>query len=204
VPSTLPQISIACVFSIDDKPILASSRPTWEPFADELVIVQDGQGCLAPRRFRFDFAAKRNALLEQCTKPWVLMMDADELLEGDPALLLAALTGYEQVFAPVPGVSLPVYEDGQPVARRVRLFRPGDGWRYRFAVDPLPLGQGDWWTSDLVYPMACVVHHQRRSMRVSSLDRKERYIMARLCQGDRVPDDELEHYQTALDFEEEA
>jgi len=93
----------ACLIVKDERDNLGRCLASLERFCEEVVVYDtgstDGTADLARRsgavvvegRWDDDFAAARNAALEHCRGEWVLWIDADEALTGDPAAQREAL-----------------------------------------------------------------------------------------------------------------
>ena len=98
-----PLLSLAMIVK-NEEHFLADALRSAAPFCDELVVVDTGSTdatvaiarSLGARVEHFawcdDFSAARNASLRACRGQYILVLDADERLEGgDPALLRRAL-----------------------------------------------------------------------------------------------------------------
>lgn len=89
----------ACMIVKDEEDVLGACLEAVAPFVDELVVYDTGSsdsttdiarraGATVVEGFwDGDFAAARNRALHHCTSTWVLTVDADEVVDGDPAEL---------------------------------------------------------------------------------------------------------------------
>ncbi len=125
----------ACLIVRDEAALLRECLSALRGLVDEVVVYDtgstDGSQDLAGAAgaaviqgyWDDDFGRARNAALAHCTGEWVLHVDADELFDGDPAALRAALPG-----APVDAFVLDIVNLGGDGKRDVthracRLFR---------------------------------------------------------------------------------
>lgn len=103
--SVPPRLSV-CMIARDEAEILAAALESVRGLADEIVVVDTGSvdDTVALARahgarvdtipWPDDFAAARNASLERATGDWILVLDADEVIEAaDHATVRAALEG---------------------------------------------------------------------------------------------------------------
>ncbi|MFH1985896.1 MAG: tetratricopeptide repeat protein [Pseudomonadota bacterium] len=93
LPGRIPQITL-CMIVKDEQAQLARCLHSVAPVVDEMVVVDTGstdRTCEVARLFgarvvnvawNADFAAARNAGLDQTTGQWILIMDADEALSA--------------------------------------------------------------------------------------------------------------------------
>jgi hypothetical protein len=160
-----------------------------QPFVDELRVLDGGStddtvdvarahgAEVAHRRFDWDFAAQRNALLEQVKTPWVCWLDCDESLEPELGQLVSGLLG----IAPVDAIVVPrltlvgddpqpaLWPDVQPRLHRssLRFSKPvHERLAFRTAVyTPL--------TGPFVLHDKPLLTHLRNSLRYSELDPKQ-------------------------------
>lgn len=139
----------------NEEAVLPRALESLAHVADELVVVDGGSvdrtrevaqeygARVEVRRFDDDFSAQRNYALDLVRTPWVFMVDADEVVPIDLAVLLrrlAALDWADAVFIP----RLTVVEGGrsEPMGwpdLAPRLFRPAAG-RYRGRLHEQVLG----------------------------------------------------------------
>ena len=133
-----------------------------------------GAARIAARALSEDFAAQRNALQDLSRSPWMLQLDADEVLAPAAGLLLPALAALAEagevlsVGMPrrnrVDGVLSDVYPDVQYRLNRARV-------RFRGRVHERPDLGGDWRRSFLA--LHGVIEH--RLSRAHVLARSRRY-----------------------------
>jgi GT2 family glycosyltransferase len=128
----------ACMIVKDEEANLPSCLAALEGLADEVVVYDTGSTDGTVRLAREagarvvegywddDFGRARNASLDACTGEWILHVDADEVVEGDPALVRRELLA--AVGADAMTVSIGNLDDDGAVAVRhnaTRLFRRG-------------------------------------------------------------------------------
>jgi hypothetical protein len=149
----------ACLIVRDCAADLAECLASVRPFVGELVVLDTGSvddtvavataaGARVHRMaWADDFAAARNAALDQCTGDWVLSIDADEVAAGVPDWLepMLASCGSE-----LDGLSLLVRNAAGPDARglaahrEVKLFRRDRiRWVGRVHERPVRLAGGE-------------------------------------------------------------
>lgn len=137
-----PTVSL-CMIVRDEEATLARAINSVRPLVDEIIVVDtgsvDGTAAVArscgARVIDFpwcdDFSAARNASLEAATSDWVLVLDADEILEPvDP-------TEFRRLLAQsnVAGYQLTLKNQGQDQTfSLVRLFRNEAAVRYEFPI----------------------------------------------------------------------
>ncbi len=144
-----PRLSL-CVVARDEARVLARCLASQPDQAAELLVADAGSrdrtaaiaeaagATVMPVPGDWTLAAARNALLEQATCEWILVLDADEELQipygADLAALLEANPG---------AYRMPVYSPAGPalgartyVAHRVRLFRRCPAHRFTGDFDP--------------------------------------------------------------------
>lgn len=228
-------LSVYCFFK-DEADVLPLTVPTWAPVADELVLIDTGSsdgsldlavqlaqeanpwaGIIAgqlPWPSPLDWAAITNEVADLCTETWVLRVDADEPLVGDPARFRDLIAGLEAA-GPVKhvarGLCLSVFEpltvenehvtSWKNVCSRSRCHRWPDGWRYRYRIDPIPFParEEDGDVLMVVQPNVAATLHLRHSWRPESLARAAGVLeLAERLDG---PLDAAAraHYQNAID-----
>jgi tetratricopeptide (TPR) repeat protein len=101
---------------------------------DNTRIIAEGYGArIVDFAWRDDFAAARNAALDEAFGDWVLVLDADERLEPMRPVDFQRLLGNERVGGYRVELRGPV-EDGAISPRPVRLFRNQPEVRYRYPI----------------------------------------------------------------------
>lgn len=123
----------------DEQDVLAAALIALQPFCDEIVVYDTGStdrtreiaaahGAVVIQGYwDEDFGAARNRCLASCTGRWVLVVDADEVVHGDPRRLRATLadTAYEGFLTAVTNLGdRGTGSDHQHVG--LRLFRRDD------------------------------------------------------------------------------
>lgn len=115
----------------DEEEFLPDCLHSLEPLVDEVVVCDTGSGDgskeIARRMgakvidFEWidDFAAARNAALAACQGEWILKVDADEVLTGDPELFRFRLNNVHGPQATIVVVGVDGEEDA-----KTRVFRP--------------------------------------------------------------------------------
>lgn len=129
----------ACLIVRDEEPRIAACIAAIVPFVDEVVVADTGStdrtvsvaretsARVVEVPWTDDFAAARNAAAAACRCGWILSIDADERVHGDPAALRALLAA-----ATVPALSVEIREVEGPNPRglqrhrAVKLYRPGE------------------------------------------------------------------------------
>ncbi len=141
---TVPGVSL-CMIVKDESPRLPMCLRSVEGLVDEIVLVdtgstdgtQDLARSLGCRVFEIqwddDFSKARNHALDQARHEWILVLDADEVLQVGEGGLLEGMDGdvdfgLVKVVTPGEGRSGPVEEWA------VRLFRNRPAYRYRYPV----------------------------------------------------------------------
>lgn len=137
---------LASVVDVVDEVCVVITHPDEQPDAiadaDEAIVLSFAQWSadhpvpdVAVRYFRWvdDFAAARQVAYDMVRSDWLLWLDHDDLLVGDPRAVVAALD------PDVAGVMAPyeyAFLDGQPVTvfDRERLVRKAEGWYW---ADPV-------------------------------------------------------------------
>lgn len=136
-----------CVIVRNGREDLERCINSARPYVDEIVVVDtgstDGTLELLPKlahrfrstRWQDDFSAARNEALELATGEWVLVLDADESLDGQHALLLREALANPRMLA---YQLLIVHHLGQGVLSKgvytFRLFRRRPQIRYRYRI----------------------------------------------------------------------
>jgi len=153
-PSDATGTLTACLIVRDEEAHLADCLASVAPFVDEVVVVDTGSTDGTPGIARAsgarvlsvawtdDFSAARNAALAACSTPWVLSLDADERVGGDPARLRALLdrAPHGDRADAAFGVTMEqAGADGQVLRLRgAKLFRPAlVHWRGRVHERPV-------------------------------------------------------------------
>ncbi|WP_432515354.1 tetratricopeptide repeat-containing glycosyltransferase family 2 protein [Kineococcus sp. SYSU DK001] len=194
-----------CYIVKDEEENLPASLEALAPFVDEVVVYDTGSTDRTVEVARAhgarvvegywddDFGAARNRALEHCRGTWVLAVDADELLTGNPALLRAPLR-HTRADVFVLEVVSEAWEGGGERSRAVvgRLFRRAT-CRWRGALHEQLVGRG---REVVVHPLPGVVidHHGYRTLVVSGrgkLERNHRIAEAELALGRERGDERL-------------
>lgn len=178
----------AALIAQDEAELLGRALESVRPLVDQIVVVDGGSkdetreiardfgADVVERRFDDDFAAQRNFGLESVRTPWVLMLDADELVSADLVGRLREVvrgSACDAVFVPV--LNLIEGEGETPVhwpLVRIRLFR--SCYRFRGRVHEQVVG----WSRPVFTPISgpYVIHKKsrlrlyRRSLYYSSID----------------------------------
>lgn len=190
----LPTISL-CMIVRNEAQNIELALKSASAFVDEIIIVDTGSTDNTPelcrkytdKLYHFtwcdDFSAARNESLKYATKEWILVLDADEILEPLSAAKLKAQLGTyskEQLFFTVliynlsrtkaalalsaPGTIVYAQEK---VHQAMRLFRNKPGIRYKYSLHELPLLT----ENDQTYSSGSVVlhfgYHQQTKERLS-------------------------------------
>lgn len=135
----------ACLIVRDEEARLEACLASVTPFVDEVVVADTGSrdGTVDVARqagarvievpWRDDFAAARNLATSACGGAWILSVDADAQVVGDPQALRDLLAGTEAA-----ALSIEIQEvdgpnpRGMSAHRAVQLFRRTEGiWRGR-------------------------------------------------------------------------
>ena len=105
----LPYLSVAMIMKNEER-FIAQALDSVIPFADEVVILDTGSSDDSVRiarekgatvlegEWRDDFGWARNQSLAACRGKWILWIDADEVVEGDPAAFRAELRRAEEEY----------------------------------------------------------------------------------------------------------
>jgi len=137
-----PRLSL-CVIARNEAATLATCLASVRSVADDIVVVdtgsQDQTAAIAAAHgarvlhyaWHDDFAAARNAALEAARAPWVLSLDADEVMPAPTAAQLPAVLAD----ARAPALRLPIENVAATgglgsIELRVRLFRRQEGHRW--------------------------------------------------------------------------
>jgi hypothetical protein len=92
----MPRVSL-CLIAHDEGDVIDRCLESARPYADEIVLVDTGStddtrakakalgARVVVRTWTDDFASARNASLAEATGDWILVLDADEWLEGGPS-----------------------------------------------------------------------------------------------------------------------
>lgn len=239
-------LSIYCFFK-NERDILPEILPTWLPFLEgggELVLVDtgstdgslefalevqkscpDGTGISVqvhelPWPQPTNWAAITQQVMDLCSRPWRLRIDADEKLAGDPRALASVLVNMEllcgtqdaswafakknPVTGAIPvalgGLLLGLYEPETGVHQyRSRLHRGAWTWRYRIDPAPVPPAGEEGGVFLMLQDWICHVIHTRASIRPEALSRMEGiYELAQELDG---PLDAMAeaHYQNGIE-----
>ncbi|MDA8374844.1 MAG: glycosyltransferase family 2 protein [Actinomycetota bacterium] len=104
-----PYVSVGMIMK-DEERFIAQALDSVVPFADEVVIFDTGStddsvsiarakgATVLEGEWRDDFGWARNQSLAACRGKWILWIDADEVVEGDPAAFRAELRKAEEEY----------------------------------------------------------------------------------------------------------
>ena len=133
-PANEPLLS-ACLIVKDEQDVLPECLRALSGLADEVVVYDTGstdgsQACARAAGARVvqgewhdDFGRARNAALACCTGTWVLSVDADEIVDGNPTVVRATLeAAYVDAFA-LEIVNLGGHRKHDVTHRACRVFR---------------------------------------------------------------------------------
>jgi len=140
-----------CLIVKDEEKNLSVCLKSFESFVDKIVIVDTGS-CDKTKEIALsygadvydfdwidDFAAARNFALSKVESEWVMMVDADDMIEYDVLNKLKDFMGNEEKTSNIFGVFLPYEISAPPSGRLVRAYKPylwrnSFGFRYRLAI----------------------------------------------------------------------
>jgi hypothetical protein len=140
-PVAAPPVTIsACLIVKDEEQNIERCLAAVSPLVDEVIVYDTGSadrtveraeasGAIVVRGYwDDDFGAARNRSLEHCTGDWILQVDADEVVEGDPEALRWFVRGAQDDLARVTlvNVSWDGADDGEKYVVE-RLFRRAAG-----------------------------------------------------------------------------
>jgi len=128
-----------------------------------------------------DFAQMRNEACHAATADWVLMLDADEVLEGDPRPLLErpCIWEFPRRHWSDLARTRPAPDDRFYPDRQARLFPRGPGLFFERPVHELVRGYKRRYTD------ACVIHHLQRALRAAPLLDERRRLYRELAERGR-------------------
>ncbi|UCF68676.1 MAG: glycosyltransferase family 2 protein [Acidobacteriota bacterium] len=136
----------ACVIARDEQERIGRCLASMHGLADETLVVDTGSSdrtaelarAAGARVVEFawcdDFAAARNAAIEAARGSWILMVDADEVLDGSPRRELEQKLRSARVLAFSVEIFSPRGGGRTEIAHVTRLFRNEPGLRYRGRV----------------------------------------------------------------------
>jgi len=183
----VPTLALA-IIALDEERGLPLTLASARPYVDEVVVAVDsrttdrtrdvaGDARVFDVEFR-DFAQLRNAALDAVASDWVLMLDADEVLEGDPRPLLRTRAIWEFPRRHWADLARTIAADDDRFYpdRQGRLF-PGDGSvRFERPVHEWAQGLRRRRTRDVV------IHHFKEALRADSTLRARRRLYAELVE----------------------
>jgi hypothetical protein len=182
----------------DEEDVLADCLASVTPFVDEVVVYDtgstDGTRAVAAAAgarvvegyWDDDFGAARNRALADATTDWVLSLDADETLTGDPASLRQRLSreAADVLFVPLVNATWSGAEDGDEV-RPERLFRRDRAaWDGALHERLVPTGSG--LRGSLEPAPVRLVHTGYQAERVEAKDKVERNVSLAKAALDRL------------------
>lgn len=214
----LPTISLCMIVRNEAKSIDLALKSAC-PFVDEIIIVDTGSTdntieiChkYTDKIYHFkwcdDFSLARNESIKYATKDWVLVLDADEVLEQFSAQKLKAQLAkfneqelfftvllYNMQYIKVqqilesPG-SIDFSQEN--VHQFVRLFRSGQGITYKYSLHELPMFKED----DPTYRSELVVLHYGYHQQTK--ERLQRALACLAKDKERYPEDVYVEYNYA-------
>lgn len=231
-PARAPFLSL-CMIVKDEEQFLDQCLDSAAELVDEVVIYDTGSTDrtvdIAERRgatvieghWDDDFARARNAALRECSGTWILWLDADETLEGDPRALRDALKQTSRVDGFLVRILNVNAADGETEHLATRIFRRSRmHWVGQLHEDVL---RRDGRSSTKVrIHQAQIVHHgytpelmqerqkAERNLRIareslrragSSADRGVQHInVARSCNLAGDPSQAIEHFALAREL----
>jgi glycosyltransferase involved in cell wall biosynthesis len=168
----VPTLALAMI-ALNEEEGLPLTVASVRGLVDEVVVAVDSRTTdrtrtVADRRARLldveftDFAQMRNAALDAVTADWVLMLDADEILEGDPRPLLAkgpAIWEFPRRHWADLGRTRPAPDDRFYPDRQARLFPRDPRVRFERPVHEVAHGLRRRRTTDVV------IHHFKDALR---------------------------------------
>jgi len=134
----VPAVS-ACLIVRDEQQNLGACLESVVPYVDQILVCDTGStddtvavardfgARVVAAEWSDDFAAARNLALEACEAPWVLSLDADERVEGNPSWLPVMLDALDDDIA---ALTVEITQSGGfdprgvPTHRAVKLFKP--------------------------------------------------------------------------------
>ncbi|MCX7046126.1 MAG: glycosyltransferase [Candidatus Sumerlaeota bacterium] len=218
MPVSSPKLSL-CMIVRDEAPWIEPCLSHHAPFVDEIVVAdtgsQDGTDEIAERcgarvlrlPWRNDFAAARNAAIQAAKGPWILALDADELITEDDLSRLRELiasgaayayrltprtyTNNSSVFGwrPAGGASLPAGMTGYFDVELVRLFLKDS--RIRFEGEIHELIEPSIVRAGLrVADSGVIIHHYKNVKSTESAREKNlRYLQLSQTKAQRLASD---------------
>ncbi|MDP2870968.1 MAG: glycosyltransferase [Bacillota bacterium] len=185
-----------CMIVKNEAANLADCLASAKDLVDEVVVVDtgsaDGTDLSAERLgarvfglpWQNDFAAARNAAIDQARSDWVLILDADErLAQGAAAELRSFLRSEQAAWTSACALTVVSYlEDGNPanceVCHNIRLFRNLPGHRYRGRIHEQILTSIREASPSLnvVYLPAKVLHYGYMADRAAARSKAERNL----------------------------
>lgn len=188
-PAPSAPVSLGAVLIVkDEEDVLADCLGSLAAFVDEVVVYDtgsvDGTRELAAAHgarvvagyWDDDFGAARNRALAHSTTDWVLSVDADETLTGDPAALRSRLESEiaDVLFVPLVNATWSGATDGEEV-RPERLFRR-ERVSWTGALHERLLPTSGTLRGSLEAAPARLVHTGYQAERVESKDKVERNV----------------------------
>lgn len=136
-----------CMITKDEEEVILSCINSVEHLVKEIIVVDTGStdrtpelvlakgGKLRKLTWNDDFAQARNFSLLQATRPWILVLDADEVLEPVDQDYLNRLLSHESAQGYFVNI-LNIKEDGSELSRDqvVRLFRNKPDYRFEGSI----------------------------------------------------------------------
>jgi len=173
-----------------------------------------------PFKWIDDFAAARNVSLAAATRPWILVLDADErIAKRDLPILMSAMQGNEDGFHLIQRNYVPLsnvigwsanngdYEEGSPYPGYVdnpliRLFRNSPAIRFSYPVheiiDPTRMS-----SPERFGRLPVPIHHYGKVLGRERLARKQRlYLSIGLKKIEQHPKNWKNHFEVGVQYQE--
>jgi glycosyltransferase involved in cell wall biosynthesis len=191
--SGVPTLTL-CVVARDEEAGLPLALASARPYADEVLVAVDSRTRDRTREVAReaapearvvdvvfeDFAQMRNAALRLVRTDWVLMLDADEVLEGDPRPLLERRAIWEfprRHWADL-GRTVPSPDDRFYPDRQGRLFPNDPALHFERPVHEVARGFRRRFTDSVV------IHHLKHALRsTETIEERRRLYLALVEKG---------------------
>ena len=188
----MPSLALA-VIALDEERGLPRALASVSAVVDEVVVVIDSRttdrtrevagGARVVEVVFEDFAQMRNAALDAAGADWVLMLDADEILEGDPRPLMdkPAIWEFPRRHWKDLACTEPAADDRFYPDRQARLFPNDPRVRFERPVHEIVRGLRRRRTQDVV------IHHFKEALRApETLAARKRLYLDLVDRGRRA------------------